>query len=381
MLKEWHAFCRRKWDGTKGVFRNKMPIFAKIFAVMEFKAKDIAALLQGTVEGDGELVVSNVSKIEEGKPGTLAFLANPKYEHYIYTTKASVVLVNRDFKPSQPVGCTLVRVASAYDAIAALLRMYEEMVKPKHAGIEQPSFIAEGAQLGEGVYVGAFAYIGKGAKIGNHVQIFPQAYIGEGVSIGDNTVINAGVKIYYGCVVGHDCTIHAGTVIGADGFGFAPSGENYEKVAQIGNVVIEDNVEIGANACIDRATMGSTRVCKGVKLDNLVQIAHNVVVGENTVMAAQAGVAGTTKVGAHCMFGGQVGIAGHLHIGDHTVLAAQTGVTNDIAPKSMFMGAPAFDAGKYRKCYVLFRKLPELYGTLRDLEKEVKTLKSNNTCL
>ena len=201
-----------------------MPIFAKIFAVMEFKAKDIAALLQGTVEGDGELVVSNVSKIEEGKPGTLAFLANPKYEHYIYTTKASVVLV-------QPVGCTLMRVASAYDAIAALLRMYEEMVKPKHAGIEQPSFIAEGAQLGEGVYVGAFAYIGKGAKIGNHVQIFPQAYIGEGVSIGDNTVINAGVKIYYGCVVGHDCTIHAGTVIGADGFGFAPSGENYEKVA------------------------------------------------------------------------------------------------------------------------------------------------------
>ena len=211
--------------------------------------------MQGTVEGDGELVVSNVSKIEEGKPGTLAFLANPKYEHYIYTTKASVVLVNRDFKPSQPVGCTLVRVASAYDAIAALLRMYEEMVKPKHAGIEheQPSFIAEGAQLGEGVYVGAFAYIGKGAKIGNHVQIFPQAYIGEGVSIGDNTVINAGVKIYYGCVVGHDCTIHAGTVIGADGFGFAPSGENYEKVAQIGNVVIEDYVEIGANACIDRA--------------------------------------------------------------------------------------------------------------------------------
>ena len=372
-----HVFCHGE-NGTakKAGFRFKMLIFAEIFRIMEFKAKDIAALLQGTVEGDSEAVVRDVSKIEEGKPGTLAFLANPKYEHCIYTTGASVVLVNEDFQPSQALPCTVVRVKSAYDAIATLLRMYEEMVKPKHTGIEQPSFIAEDAVLGEGVYVGAFAYIGRGAKIGNNVKIFPQAYIGENVRIGDNTVINSGVKVYYNCVIGNNCTIHAGTVVGADGFGFAPAGENYEKVAQIGNVVIEDGVEIGANACIDRATMGSTRVCRGVKLDNLVQIAHNVVVGENTVMAAQAGIAGTTKVGAHCMFGGQVGIAGHLHIGDHTVLAAQTGVTNDIAPRSMYMGAPAFDAGKYRKCYVLFRKLPELYGTLRDLEKEIQTLKS-----
>ena len=284
-------------------------------------------------------MVNNVSKIEEGKPNTLAFLANPKYEHYIYTTAASVVLVNHDFSPVQQVPCTLIRVPSAYEAIASLLQIYDSM-RSRPTGIEQPS------------------------------------YIGEGVVIGDHTTIYAGAKIYYGCVIGSGCTIHAGTVIGADGFGFAPNGDNYNKVPQIGNVVIEDNVEIGANACIDRATMGSTRIKKGVKLDNLVQIAHNVVVGENTVMAAQCGIAGTTKVGAHCMFGGQVGIAGHLRIEDKTMLAAQSGVTNDVPEGSVFMGAPAFDVSKYRKCYVLFRKLPELYGQLRDLEKEIQTLKS-----
>lgn len=342
---------------------------------MEFKAKDIAALLKGVVEGDGETVVCNVSKIEEGKPQTLAFLANPKYEHYIYTTGASVVLVNSDFVPAQPVPCTLIRVPSAYEAIASLLQMYDSM-RARPVGIEQPSFIAEGVTMGEKPYVGAFAYIAKGAKIGNDVKIYPQAYIGEGVTIGDHTTIYAGVKIYHGCVIGSGCTIHAGTVIGADGFGFAPSGENYNKVPQIGNVVIEDNVEIGANACIDRATMGSTRIGKGVKLDNLVQIAHNVVVGENTVMAAQCGVAGTTKVGAHCMFGGQAGIAGHLNIGDRTSLAAQSGVTNDIAGNTIYMGAPAFEVGKYRKCYVLFRKLPDLYGQLRELEKEIQIIKT-----
>ena len=306
---------------------------------MEFKAKDIAALLKGVVEGDGEVMVNNVSKIEEGKPNTLAFLANPKYEHYIYTTAASVVLVNHDFSPVQQVPCTLIRVPSAYEAIASLLQMYDSM-RSRPTGIEQPS------------------YIGKGAKIGNDVKIYPQVYIGEGVVIGDHTTIYAGAKIYYGCVIGSGCTIHAGTVIGADGFGFAPNGDNYNKVPQIGNVVIEDNVEIGANACIDRATMGSTRIKKGVKLDNLVQIAHNVVVGENTVMAAQCG------------------IAGHLRIEDKTMLAAQSGVTNDVPEGSVFMGAPAFDVSKYRKCYVLFRKLPELYGQLRDLEKEIQTLKS-----
>lgn len=342
---------------------------------MKFKAKDIAALLKGVVEGDGEVSVSDVSKIEEGKPNTLAFLANPKYEHYIYSTKASVVLVNQDFVPDQSVSCTLIRVPSAYDAIAVLLQMYEDM-RPKPEGIEQPSFIATDAVLGERPYIGAFVYIGKGVKIGNNVKIYPQAYIGDGVTIGDNTVIHSGVKIYYGCVIGNNCTIHAGTVIGADGFGFAPADGSYKKVPQIGNVVLEDNVEIGANTCIDRATMGATYIKRGVKLDNLVQIAHNVVVGENTVMAAQCGIAGTTKIGEHCMFGGQVGLAGHLTIGDKTMLAAQSGVTNDIAAGSVFMGSPAFDVAKYRKSYVLFKKLPELYGQLRDLEKEIQTLKS-----
>lgn len=348
----------------------------EIFSIMEFRAKDIANLLQGIVEGDEEVLINNVSKIEEGRPSTLAFLANPKYEHYIYTTKASVVLVNQDFAPSQDVPCTMIRVPSAYDAIAALLQMYDEMLRPKPEGIEEPSFIAPGVTIGEKPYIGAFAYIGKGAKIGNHVKIYPQAYIGEGVVIGDNTTIYSGVKIYYGCVIGKHCTIHAGTVIGADGFGFAPVNDSYKKVPQIGNVVLEDYVEIGANACIDRATMGATRIKKGVKLDNLVQVAHNVVVGENTVMAAQCGVAGTTKIGEHCMFGGQVGIAGHLVVGDRTRLAAQSGVTNNIEADSVFMGAPAFDVSKYRKAYVLFRKLPDLYGQLRDLEKEIQTLKS-----
>lgn len=341
---------------------------------MEFIAKDIAALLRGVVEGDERVAVNNVSKIEEGKPNTLAFLANPKYEHYIYTTQASIVLVNADFRPSKPVSCTLIRVPSAYEAIAVLLKMYENM-RPQPSGVEQPSFVHDTAVVGTGHYIGAFAYIGRGAKIGDNVKIYPHVYVGDGVKIGDNTTVYAGAKIYYGCEIGHFCTIHAGTVIGADGFGFAPSAEGYNKISQIGNVVIEDNVEIGANCCIDRATMGSTRIKKGVKLDNLIQIAHNVVIGENTVMAAQSGVAGTAKVGANCMLGGQVGVAGHISIGDGVHLAAQSGVMSDIEAGKMMMGAPAFEVSLYKKAYVLFRKLPELYGQLRDLKKEVQTLK------
>lgn len=342
---------------------------------MEFKAKDIAALLNGVVEGDPEVCVNNVSKIEEGRPNTLAFLANPKYEHYIYTTEASVVLVNQDFVAAHAVSCTLIRVASAYEAIAKLLQMYENM-RPQPSGIEQPSYISENAVIGEKPYVGAFAYIGKGVRIGNHVKIYPQAYIGDGVTIGDNTTIFAGVKIYHGCVVGNGCTIHAGTVIGADGFGFAPSSEGYNKVAQIGNVIIEDHVEIGANTCIDRATMGSTRIGKGVKLDNLIQIAHNVVVGENTVMASQCGIAGTAKIGANCMLGGQAGVAGHLEVGNGVKIAGQAGIGGKIADGAVVMGAPAFDASQYQKCYVLFRKFPELYTRIREMEKEIQTLKS-----
>lgn len=342
---------------------------------MEFKAKDIAALLKGVVEGDENVMVNDVSKIEEGRPNTLAFLANPKYEHYLYTTKASIILVNHDFQPTAPVSATLIRVASAYDAIASLLQMYENM-RPKPAGIEQPSYIGGGTVTGEGLYVGAFAYIGKDVKIGNNVKIYPQAYIGDGVSVGDNTIIYSGVKIYHSCKIGNSCILHAGVVIGADGFGFAPHGDVYQKVPQIGNVVLEDDVEVGANTCIDRATMGSTLIKKGVKLDNLIQIAHNVVIGENTVIAAQTGIAGTTKVGPNCVFGGQVGIIGHLNIGAGTQIAAQSGISQDVAEKSVLRGAPAFDFPKYQKCYVIFRRLPELYGQIKDMEKEIKTLKS-----
>ena len=341
---------------------------------MEFKAKDIAALLKGVVEGDPEVVVSDVSKIEEGRPHTLAFLANPKYEPYIYTTEASVVLVNQDFVPSKELPCTLIRVPSAYDAIAVLLQMYEDM-RPKPVGVEQPSFISDTAVLGEKVYVGAFAYIGKHVKIGNNVKIYPQAYIGDGVVIGDNTDVKPGVKIYHGCIIGAGCTIHAGTVIGADGFGFAPSNSGYKKVQQIGNVVLEDGVEIGANTCIDRATMGSTLIKKGVKLDNLIQIAHNVVVGENTVMAALTGVAGTAKIGENCMFGGQVGISGHLTIGAGTRIAAQSGIESSVKPNSVLQGSPAYDVSRYQRSYVVFRRLPDLYKQISELEKEIKTLK------
>lgn len=341
---------------------------------MEFKAKDIAALLQGTVEGNPDAVVNNVSKIEEGKPGTLAFLANPKYEQYIYTTQASVVLVNKTFVPAQACTCTLIRVESAYDAIATLLQMYESM-RPKPSGIEQPTYIHETATIGENPYIGAFAYIGKNVKLGKNVKIYPQSYIGDGVSIGDDSTIYAGVKIYQGCTIGKSCIIHAGAVIGADGFGFAPEGDHYKKIPQIGNVVLEDNVEIGANTCIDRATMGSTFIRKGVKLDNLIQIAHNVVVGSNTVIAAQTGVAGTTKIGENCTLGGQVGIVGHLQIGAGTQIAAQSGISSDVPEKSILRGSPAFDLPKYQKCYVMFRKLPELYNQIKDLEKEVKKLK------
>lgn len=342
---------------------------------MEFKAKDIAALLQGVIEGNQEVTVCDVSKIEEGRPNTLAFLANPKYEHYIYTTEASVVLVNKDFAPSKPVTCTLIRVESAYDAIATLLQMYETM-HPKPTGVEHPSFIGENTIMGEKHYVGAFAYIGKNVKIGTNVKIYPHAYIGDGVRIGNDTTINAGVKIYQGCIIGNSCIVHAGTVIGADGFGFAPAGSTYKKIPQIGNVILEDNVEIGANTCIDRATMGSTVIKQGVKLDNLIQIAHNVIVGENTVIAAQTGVAGTAKIDPNCMIGGQVGIVGHLTIGAGSRIAAQSGIGNSTEENSVIQGSPAFAVGKYQKSYVLFRKLPDLYKQLNELEKEIKRLKS-----
>lgn len=339
---------------------------------MEFTAKQIASLIQGEVEGNENQIIRDVSKIEEGKPETLTFLANPKYEHYLYTTEASVVIVNKSFVPKEKVKATLIKVEDAYRALATLLQYYESSL-PKKTGIEQPSFIHETAQLGDFVYVGAFAYISEKAKIGKGAQIWPGAFIGEGVKIGEGTIIYSGVKIYKQCVVGKSCIIHAGAVVGSDGFGFAPDPDgNYQKIPQVGNVVIEDNVEIGANTTIDRATMGSTILHEGAKIDNLVQIAHNVEIGSNTVIAAQTGIAGSTKIGENCMFGGQTGISGHIRIADGTKLAAQTGVASAIKqPGTAWMGSPAINYLNFNKSYVIFKKLPELYKQLQELQNKV----------
>ncbi|MDR2131428.1 MAG: UDP-3-O-(3-hydroxymyristoyl)glucosamine N-acyltransferase [Odoribacteraceae bacterium] len=345
---------------------------------MEFKAKDIATLLHGVVEGDPEIGVNDVAKIEEGRAGTLAFLANPKYEPYIYSTRASIVLVDKTFVPAKPLSCTLIRVASAYEAFATLLQLYDSL-QPRPTGIEQPSYIGEGVTLGKELYIGAFAYIGKGAKVGDHVQIYPHVYIGEGVEIGEHTVIYSGVHIYARCRVGASCILHSGAVIGADGFGFVPDGEGYKKIPQIGNVIIEDRVEIGANTCVDRATMGSTMIREGVKLDNLIQVAHNAVVGRNTVMAAQSGVAGSAKLGERCVIGGQAGVVGHLTLADGTHLTAQSGLSVNTKANAIMRGSPAFDVAKYQRCYVLFRRLPELYEQIKELDRRVKSLNQHSS--
>lgn len=337
---------------------------------MEFTAAQIAAQLNGVVEGNPEAKVSSLSKIEEGRAGTLSFLANPKYTQYIYSTDASVVIVSTDFIAEQPVKATLVRVADAYKSFATLLEFYNQ-IKLKKAGIEQPSFISDKASIGENVYVGAFAYVGSGAKIGKNVKIYPHSFIGDNVFIGDDTTLFSGVKIYSDCSVGAHCTLHSGVIIGGDGFGFAPNSENnYNKVPQIGNVVIEDRVEIGSNTTIDRATLGSTIVRKGVKLDNLIQIAHNVEIGENTVIAAQTGIAGSTKIGRDCMIGGQVGIVGHISIANGVKIAAQSGIGQSISKENeIVQGSPAFNIGEYKRSYVVFRNLPDLQNRVKDIEK------------
>lgn len=338
---------------------------------MEFTAKQIGDLLQGVVDGDPSVRVSTLSKIEEGKPGTLSFLANPKYTEFIYTTQASVVIVSKDFKPESPVSCTLIRVQDAYASFARLLELYNQIVRDKK-GIEPGSYISETAHVGEDAYVGATAFIGNGAKIGKGSKIYPQVYVGDNVVIGEQTTLFPGVRIYSDCVIGSHCTLHSGVVIGADGFGFAPATDNYKKVPQIGNVVVEDYVEIGAGTAIDRATLGSTIIRKGVKLDNLIQIAHNVEIGENTVIAAQSGVAGSTKIGKNCMIGGQVGIVGHITIADDTKIAAQSGVGADVKePGTILQGSPAFGIGDYRRTYVVFKKLPEVDKRIQDLEKKL----------
>ncbi len=337
---------------------------------MEFSASQIAALVGGTVDGDANVVVSTFAKIEEGKPGTLSFLANPKYTHYIYDTKSSIVLVRRDFVAEHPVSATLIRVDDPYATVASLLEMVSKLTAPHPAGVEQPAHVAEGVTLTDDCYVGAFSYIGKGAVIGNNVKIYPQCYVGDGVTIGDDTVLYPGVKVYHGCKIGARCIIHAGAVIGADGFGFAPSNGVYHKIPQIGIVVIEDDVEIGANTCVDRATMGCTRVAHGVKLDNLIQVAHNCEVGANTVMASQVGVAGSTKIGAGCMIGGQVGFAGHIHVGDGTQIGAQSGIPSDVKPGSRLMGYPAVPHTDFARQAVNVKNLSKLYAAVARLEKE-----------
>jgi UDP-3-O-[3-hydroxymyristoyl] glucosamine N-acyltransferase len=342
---------------------------------MEFSAEQIAQLLGGRVEGNKEAVVQDMAKIEEASAGTITFLANPKYEEFIYTTGASVALVNNDFEPSQslPETLTLIRVENAYQCLTKLLAYYDQLNHGK-SGIEQPSFIDDAATLGEECYVGAFAYIGKNVQIGNNVKIYPHVYIGDGAKIGDNSTLFSGVKVYHNCVIGKSCTIHSGAIVGSDGFGFAPSSaNNYQKVPQIGNVILEDFVEIGSNTTVDRATMGSTVIKKGVKLDNLIQVAHNVEIGENTVIAAQTGIAGSTKLGKNMMIGGQVGIVGHIKLADGVKIAAQSGVGHDIPEEnSIVQGSPAFGIGEYKRSYVLFRSLPKLREQILDLQKKIK---------
>jgi len=339
---------------------------------MKFSITQIAQLLGGKIEGNADANVHKLCKIEEGEAGGLSFLANPQYTPYIYETEATAVIINADFVLEKPVKTTLIRVENAYQSFAKLLELYNQF-KQNKVGISKQSVIHESAKIGENCYVGEFAVVGEDVQIGNNVKIYPQVYIGDNTQIDDNTTIYAGVKIYPNTVIGKDVTIHAGSVIGTDGFGFVPVDSSYSKVAQIGNVIIEDHVDIGANTCIDRATLGSTIIKKGVKLDNLIQIAHNVVVGENTVMASQTGISGSTKIGKNCMFGGQVGIAGHAIIADGVKLAAQSGVPASIKQENaIYFGSPAIDAVEYRRSAIHFKNFDKIVKRLNDLEAKLK---------
>jgi len=344
---------------------------------MEFTAKDIAGLVGGTIDGNPDVKVNRLARIEDGEPEALSFLANPKYNPYIYSTRSSIVLVQSEFEVEQPITCTLIRVNDPYTAFANLLEIYDKMRKGK-TGTSSLSSIAKSAVIGSNAYIGDFVVINDNVVIGDNVRIFPQCYIGENVKIGSGTTLYPGVIIYYDCTIGDNCTIHGGSVIGADGFGFAPqSDNNYKKVAQIGNVIIEDNVEIGANTTIDRATLGSTIIRRGVKLDNLIQVGHNVEIGENTVIAAQSGIAGSTKVGKNCMLGGQVGLAGHIVIADDVKIGAQAGLASTVhKPGSVLLGAPAIDISRFRRIIAIFNNLDKLYYSIRDLEKNIKQLQA-----
>ncbi len=340
---------------------------------MKFKAQQIADILEGDVIGNPEVEVSKLSKIEEGEKGSLTFLSNPKYNSYLYTTNASVAIVNKSLVLEKEVKTTLIKVDDAYKSFSKLLEFYNE-AKNNKSGREQPNFIAVSSEIGENEYIGAFVYIGENVKIGNNVKIYPNTNIGDNSIIGDNTVIFSGVKIYADTKIGENCKVHSGAVIGADGFGFAPN-ENgeFKAIPQIGNVIIEDNVDIGAACTIDRATLGATIIRKGVKLDNQIQIAHNVEIGKNTVIASQTGVAGSTKIGQNCMIGGQVGIAGHLKIGDNVKILGQTGVTKNLRDNQMVHGTPAINARDFNKSYVYFKNLPKVVSKINQLEKDLKT--------
>lgn len=341
---------------------------------MEFSAKQIAQMLEGRVEGNENAVVGKLCKIEEGEEGGLSFLANPKYNHYLYSTKASIVIINEDFEPEEEIKTTVIRVKDAYSCFAKLLEIYDQYRLNKN-GISSLAFIDKQAEIAEDVYVGEFAVISKGAKIGKGSKIYPHVYIGDDVKIGENVTLFAGVRIYHDTVIGNNCILHSGAVLGADGFGFAPLADGtFKKIAQIGNVVIEDDVEIGANATIDRATMGSTKVMKGTKIDNLCQLGHNVVIGQSTAMAAQTGVAGSTKIGSNCFIGGQVGFSGHIKVGDRCSIGAQAGIISDIKDEARIIGSPAIDAKAYMKSYVYFRKLEQMKNKMDELEKRLAAL-------
>lgn len=341
---------------------------------MTFTAKQIADFLQGEIVGNPETKVSNFSRIEEGKAGTITFLANLKYTSYIYETEADIVLVNSDFTPERPINATLIKVPNAYAALATLMDLVNKSA-PRKCGIDTMSFVSSSATMGEDIYVGAFAYIGDNASVGSNSMIYPQSYIGDNVKIGENTIIYPGVRIYHGCEIGSNCILHSGAVIGADGFGFSKEKDVYHKIPQLGNVVVEDDVEIGANTTIDRAVMGSTIIRRGVKLDNLIQIAHNCEIGENTAMAAQVGIAGSAKIGENCVFGGQVGIGGHITIGRNSQVGAQAGIISNTKEGSEVMGSPAFPVKNFFKSSIIVPKLPDMYRQLSALEKELNALK------
>lgn len=343
---------------------------------MKFTAKQIAAYLKGEIIGNENAEVTKISKIEEGVAGSLSFLANVKYEKYLYTTESTIVLVNNDFVPTKDVIATMIKVPNAYEAFAGLLDLYTQS-KTKKSGIHKKAIIEKSAKLGNDIYVGPFVYVGENVVIGKNVSLHPHTFIGDNVTIGDNCVFNSGSKVYEECTIGNNCIIHSGVVIGSDGFGFAPQENNeYKKIPQVGNVILEDNVEIGSNSTIDRATMGSTIIKKGVKIDNLVQIAHNVVVDINTVIASQTGIAGSSKIGKNCMLGGQVGVAPHLQIADGTKIVPQSGIPNSVKKENtVLMGSPAFSILSYQKSAIYFKNLPSLEKRIRELENEIAQLK------